>query len=265
MDAMPIGAFFLVVVAVIFVAIEAGYRFGSAAHRRSDDEKESPVSAMAGAVLGLTAFILAFTFGMVANRFDTRKQLVLDDANALRTAWHQSDFLPEPERTEARSLLKHYLDDRLSLSQGEFDAEEVKTVLADAERIQAQLWEIALANARKDLNSDIGALYIEAIDELFGIHAMRVAIGVQMRVPMGIWLILVAMTALGMVSVGYQTGIAGSRRSKVQRIIAVSFAIVIATIAALDRPMNTFLKVSQQPLIDVRSWMESQSEAPAAN
>ena len=51
-----------------------------------------------GAVLGLAAFMLAFAFGAVSSRFDARKELVRDDANAIRTAWARADFLPEADR-----------------------------------------------------------------------------------------------------------------------------------------------------------------------
>ena len=70
----------------VVIAIEAGYRLGHAAHRRSEDEKESPVSAIPAAILGLLAFMLAFTFGIVSDRYDARKALVREEANAIRTA-----------------------------------------------------------------------------------------------------------------------------------------------------------------------------------
>ena len=82
-DTVPIWVFFVGTILVVMASIEAGYRLGR--HRRSEDEKEAPISGVSGAILGLTAFILAFTFGIVAERYDARKALVRDDANAIRT------------------------------------------------------------------------------------------------------------------------------------------------------------------------------------
>jgi hypothetical protein len=114
---------------VVVMAIEAGHRLGHAARRQSEDEKESPVSAMAGAVLGLAAFMLAFAFGIVSDRYDARKGLVRDEANAVRTAYLRSDFLPEPGRAEAKDLLRRYLDVRLALARsGNIEPEHVKNV-----------------------------------------------------------------------------------------------------------------------------------------
>jgi hypothetical protein len=88
-----------------------------------------------------------------------------------------------------------------------------------------------------------------------GVHEMRVAIGIQARIPAEIWIALYVITLLGMISVGYQTGIAGSKRAVVWPILAVAFALVFGLIAALDRPDSGVLKVNQQPLITLRDAM----------
>jgi hypothetical protein len=138
---------------------------------------------------------------------------------------------------------------------GSLEPERMKSVLSETQRLQDRLWNMAVANARKDMNSDVAALYIESLNEMNGIHALRVAVGIQARVPSEIWLALYCITILGMMSVGYQTGIAGSKRSMAGPILAVSFALVFALIASLDRPDSGIIKVSQQPLIDLRNSM----------
>jgi hypothetical protein len=255
-DAIPIWAVFAATIAVVMLAVEVGYRMGQAMHRRSEDEKESPVSAIAGAILGLAAFMLAFTFSIVSERYSAKRALVREEAVAIRTAWHRSDFLPETDRAEAADLLRKYVDDRVKFAQeGILHPERVQNILSETLRIQARLWDMAVANARKDMNSDVAALYIDSLNEVTGIHATRVAIALQARVPSEIWLVLYCLTILGMVAVGYQTGIAGSKRSMAWPILAVSFALVFTLIASLDRPDSGVLKVTQQPLIDLRDVM----------
>jgi hypothetical protein len=80
------------------------------------------------------------------------------------------------------------------------------------------------------------------------------AVGVQERIVIGIWSVLVGLTILGMMGMGYHAGIAGSKRSMSMLILALSFALVIAMIASLDRP-GSFLKITQQPLIDLHRSM----------
>jgi hypothetical protein len=255
-DALFVVALFAGTIVVVMASIEGGFLVGRIAHHRSEEEKESPVSAMAGAVLALLAFILAFTFGTASNRFDARKDMVREEANTIRTVWQRSDLLSEPDRAEAKGLIREYLDARIAAVQSG-DAERVTSVLSQAEQIQDRLWEMAVARAHTDLNSDVATLYFESLNELSAVHASRVAVGLQMRIPTGIWLALAALTIFGMMAVGYQAGIAGSRRTLAMPLLAVAFASVIGIIGALDRPSGGVISVSQQPLIDLLSSIES--------
>lgn len=253
MDIVPVAALFALAVVAVVAAIEVGYCLGRSAHRRSQEEKESPISAFAAAVLGLVAFMLAFTFSIVSNRYDARKGFVREEAVAIRTAYARADFLPESDRAEARSLLKEYLDARLEFAQQRrFEPQVLSTLQSDVQAIHDRLWDIAVANARRDMNSDVAALYIESLNDITAVHALRIAVGMRERVPWGIWCVLAALTLLGMMSTGYHAGISGSKRSPAMLILALSFALVLATIAALDRPSG-FIKVTQQPLIDLQS------------
>jgi hypothetical protein len=253
-DSLPLWVFFIGTILIVMASIEAGYRLGRSAHRHSEDEKESPISGVSGAILGLTAFMLVFTFGIVADRYDARKALVREDANAIRTSYARADFVPEPDRTESKHLLKKFLDLRLTLAG---DPQHAETWLAETAQIQRRLWNVAVANAEKDMNSDVAALYIESLNDLAAMTATRTAVGLQARVPIGLWLVLCGLTVLGMVSIGYHTGIAGSKRTKATLNLALAFALVIIVIAALDRPITSG-PVTQQPLVDLQGSLATE-------
>jgi hypothetical protein len=259
-DDVPVWLLFAITTLLVVATIEIGYLLGRAARRNSEDEKESPVSAIAGTVLALLAFILAFTFGIVANKYDSRRELVRDQANAIRTSYDRSDFLPEPSRDEAKPLYNDYIALILEASEpGNVDL--LPELIADAQAIQAQLWDFAVENVRLGDNSDISAMYVESLNDMSNVLATRIAIAVQARMPIGLWIVLYALIALGMVAVGYQTAIAGSRRTWLMVIMALSFSIVITVIAALDNPERGYITVSQRPLIDLQSEMQ-QSQQP---
>src|SRR5687768_6816530 len=123
---LPIPVVFAATILVVLAAMEAGYRLGRSRRRPSDDEKESPVAAMAGAILGLAAFMLAFTFGIVSERHAAKRALVLEEAVAIRTAWHRSDFLPEADRDQAAAWLRKYVEARVDFAQaGSLEADRV--------------------------------------------------------------------------------------------------------------------------------------------
>jgi hypothetical protein len=257
MATVPVGVIFVATIIVVVLAIEAGFRLGHAVLRKSEDEKEASVSAIAGAILTLTGFMLAFTFGISSDRLQDRKTLVREEANAIGTAWLRSDFLPEPDRAEAKGLFRKYVDDRVEAAQAR-DLAQVQKGLDDSSRIQHQLWDMAVKNARKDMDSDVAALYIESLNELINIHTLRVAVALHPQIPGIIWLVLYALVIFGMIATGYQTAITGSaRRSRAVSLLAVSFSLVIALIAVLDRPQSDVLGVPQGPLIDLRAAMAS--------
>lgn len=259
-DVIPIWLAFAATFLIVVAAIEAGYWLAHFVSKRSAEDSDGSASTGASAILGLAAFMLAFAFGIVADRYNAKKTLVREDAIAIRTGWQRADFLSDAERAETKALLKQYVDQRLAFSaENTFEAERIKTALSETRRIQNRLWDIAVANARKDMNSDVGALYIESLNEIFGIHASRVALGIQARIPVEIWLVLFAITILGMMSFGYETKISGSKRSKRRPALALAFALVFALIVSLDRPGSGIMRVPQTPLIDLRDLMAADS------
>ena len=118
LDLVPIWVVFVGTILLVMVFIEVGYRLGGIAHRKSVEEKETPVSGVSATVLGLTAFILAFSFSIVTQRYDTRKALVRDEADAVRTAYLRAGFLPTSDRAESRRMLTEYVQERLLVARG---------------------------------------------------------------------------------------------------------------------------------------------------
>jgi hypothetical protein len=254
MDALPLWLIFVLTTLLIVAAVEGGFLLGKKARSTSEDEKESPVGAISGTVLALLAFMLAFTFSIVSDRYDMRKALVREQAATIRTAYERSDFLPEPQRAQAKALYTEYID-LLVQASSDGHLTSTHTLITDMEAIQVQLWDMAVANVRAGDNSDISALYVESINEMTNVLATRIAVSVQARMPSGIWVVLYALIILAMASVGYQTAIADSRRTWAMVLLAMAFSIVIVVIAALDDPERGYLPVSQQPLTDLQAQL----------
>lgn len=257
-DLIPNWLLFFLSVGIVFFSGEIGFRVGRAVHMKPGEEKESHVSSMAGVVLGLLSFMLAFTFNIVFDRYDSKKALVREEANVIRTTWNRADFLPEVERAKSKALLYEYVERRLAVV-GSRDVENVRASQNGFVDIQRQLWEMSVASGRTDMNSDIGALYVESVNEIAELHATRVAISLNSRVPTAIWVALLSLLTLGIISLGYHCAISNSRRSRVTPVLAVAFSLVLALIAALDNPGNTLIPVPQGALVSVLSEMTARS------
>src|SRR6201987_3095229 len=172
LDALPLWALFIFILGVVLLSVEGGYRLGKYRRSRREEEKEAPLGTMVGATLGLLAFILAFTFGLAAARFDSRRQVLLDEANAIGTTYLRADLLLD-KREEIRKLLRNYVDTRLEVVRSGKIAEGMR----QSENIQSQLWAHAVAVGRQNPNSIVAGLFVQSLNQMIDLHAERVQAG----------------------------------------------------------------------------------------
>ena len=95
-----------ILMAVILLAAEAGFRLGCRKRKNTDEPTRSQFTAIEGAGLAVVGLLLAFTFSMSVSRFENRKQIVVNESNAIGTAYFRARLLPEPEGREIQSLLR---------------------------------------------------------------------------------------------------------------------------------------------------------------
>jgi hypothetical protein len=245
MNQLHLIAIFTLAAAITLLSIEVGWRIGDYQRKHHASDDKASIGAAVGATLGLLAFLLAFTFGMAAARFDTRKQNVLQEANAIGTTYLRADFLPEPARDQVRSLLREYTSHRSGGMAAIFTPEGMQksAVLLD------QIWTISV-NADFDPDSDTTALYFESLNQMIDFDATRLT-GLRNQIPVTIWWMLVIVTIFSMASLGYEFGLTGTRNWAVSILLVIVFTVVITLIADLDQPQSGLIHVSQQPLIDL--------------
>ncbi|MGH9391354.1 MAG: hypothetical protein ACRD1Z_17240 [Vicinamibacteria bacterium] len=247
MDAIPLWTLSLLTILLTLSCFEIGYRFG----RRHRREGEGALGHLVGAGMGLLAFFLAFTFGLAASRFDNRRQLVLDEANAIGTAYLRAQLVPEPHAAEIQRLLRAYIDARIEAVQpGKLEA-----AIARSEELHRRVWAEATALGQSDPHSIVAGLLIESLNEVIDLHEMRVMAALRSRIPGRIWDTLYVLTVLAMLAMGYHAGQSGERSHAVVP-LALAFSAVILVVADLDRPQEGSLRVSQQALIDTRESMD---------
>lgn len=249
---LPLYGVFLVTATLILSSLELGFRLGRWRRGRSEREKEGPVGAMVGTMLGLVAFMLAFTFGMAASRFDVRKHLVIDEVNAIETAYLRAGLLQEPHRTVIRDHLRQYVEVRLEgVRPGKY-----KDTTQRSERLHDILWAEAVAVGEENPNSIVAGLFIQSLNEVFNLDTKRITAGLRSHIPDIIWLALYAISITGMAGMGYHAGLTGTSRSIVALGLAFTFSAVLILIADLDRPQQGFLQVNQQAMVDLRNAMQ---------
>jgi hypothetical protein len=188
---------------------------------------------------------------LAAARYDTRRQVLLDETNAIGTTYLRAGMLPD-RREEIRALLRDYVETRLEAVRSGKIAEGILR----SEHLQDQLWAQAVAVGETNPTSIVVGLFVQSLNEVIDLHAKRVTAGMRNRIPGAIWVALFAVAVLSLGAMGYHAGIAGTSRSLAVLAVAFAFSAVIGLIANLDRPQEGALKGSQQALIDLQQSMK---------
>lgn len=251
LDAISIWLVFLLTLAFVLACLELGFRLGRYRAAADDIEKEASVGAMANASLALLAFLLAFSFGFAASRLETRRTLLVDETNAIGTAYLRTSVLPEPQRAEARALLREYTDVRIAAAM----TGTIEPAVRRSLELQTRLWEPAAALAERNPGSIVLGLYLQALNQMIDLHTTRLTQSVRVRIPFILWVVIFGVTALSMGEMGYQTGLGGRRRPRSIPAFALAFSSVILLIADLDRPQGGWIRVGQEAIIELRQSM----------
>jgi hypothetical protein len=247
LDSLPIVGVFVAFALLSIVVYELGFRVGRWWQTRTPEEVEGPTAALVGSLFALMAFLLAITMGMASDRFDTRRGLVLQEANSIGTTYLRAGYLPEPAASDSRDLLREYVPLRIVGN----DLADIQERIARSVEIQDELWTIAEDLAR-DRSSDVLALYIDSLNETIDLNESRVTAGLYARVPETVLVLLIVGSALTLGMLGYSAGLT-RRRSPLTAVVMIAvLGAVITLVVDLDRPRDGFLEVNQQPLIDLQ-------------
>jgi hypothetical protein len=204
---------------------------------------------MVGSLLALLAFLLAVTMGMASDRFETRRGLILAEANAIGTTYLRAGYLPEAASNEVRRLLRDYLP--LRIADYNDAAMNVRTRIEESAKLLDALWRMAEELARSAPESPVAALFIESLNQAIDLHESRIAGSIYGRVPATVLLLLLISSILTLGMVGYNAGLRFRRSTPAAVVMILLLGAVLSLIVDLDRTREGFLTVNEQPLIDL--------------
>ncbi len=232
---------------LLLVSLEVGFRTGRRALQEGD-AGGGQVGAIQGAVLGLLGLLLAFSFAAAGARFLERQDLIVEEANAIGTAFLRADLLDEPHRSELRAALKRYTEHRLEVS-ANLRKGLAPSVHTEVARLHARIWSAAIAGVTARPASTLAVL--PPVNQVIDLHATRLAAG-RKHLPTMVLSLLIACSALAVGVIGYGCGMGGRRRAP----MTVSLAALIGTglwiTVDLDHPRGGFMRLSDAPLVALR-------------
>src|SRR5262245_26670430 len=162
----------LALFAGMLACLEGGYRMG-ARHSRSDPQAHEGIHAIEAAVFALLGLLLGFAFAGATARLDARRQLIVQEANAVGTAYHMLDALPATEQHGLRLLFRDYLSARLRVYAGGASRDTMDARITRANRIQEELWDRAVEAARLDPTQNATRLLLPAIVGMMDVTTAR--------------------------------------------------------------------------------------------
>jgi len=251
LDVIPIWLIIPLTVMLGLIAAEVGFRLGKWWQQRSQNAKDPSLGGIVGAVLGLLAFLLAFLTGAAADRFNARRELVVTDATAISTAELRSRYLPEPYRSTSGALYKQYVDVRVAATRGL----PLEQATAQAEAIQAALWDDVVTLVQVKGDSESAVVYMDALNHMMAVHTERVT-AVMARIPSTVLIGIFLITLLALLLVGFNNSYENQRSAIAMLVLLLVFSSVIFLIVDLDRPNEGFLRISQQPMLDLQQSLD---------
>lgn len=248
-DHLPLWVSYLGIIFLILLSAWSGVTFVRRKKKSSNiDEDDGPLNTIVGANLALLAFILAFTFGLTTTRFDAKRLYLLEEVNAIETAWLRADLITEPQRTEVKDLLLEYVRIRVVVAK---EPKKIKEVIAQSNIIQKKIWAIITNLVSESPRNDvINALFIETVNEMFDNQTKRITVAFTDRIPLLIWVALFTLITFAMFAVGYLFG--KMETTNWYMILALSLAFSAVTLMIIDMDsVNGTIQIDHQPTFNL--------------
>jgi len=237
----------------MLACLELGRRLGIRRLTRDPDAAKAGFGVVDGAVFGLLGLLLAFTFSGAATRFDQRRQLIVEEANAIGTAWLRLDLLSAKSQPALRDSFRRYVDARLSAYAKLPDIEAAFRELARANALQGAIWRQAVTACRNEDAPPATMLLLPALNQMIDITTSRTMVA-QAHPPVIIFVMLSGLALISALLAGF--GMAGGKmRSWIHMVgLAAILAGTVYVIVDIEYPRLGLIHVEafDQALVDLR-------------
>jgi len=245
----------LFLLGLLMACIEFGRRIRL---RRRDEQWSSGLGVIDGAVFGLMALLLGFSFSGAVARFDARIELIVQETNAVGTAWLRIDLLPEEVRSQIRDDLRSYLDARLAFYKN-LHTDDAKALeeLSLSENLQTKIWGESVGAAKQTSSPAVLTLVVSSLNEMIDITTTR-AVALQTHPPMPMYVTLVLLALASALIAGFGMGDTDKRPWLHTLVFGAALALTVYTIIDLEFPRVGIIRVDRydQALVNLRKSMK---------
>lgn len=241
------------------VVIELGYRLGRRDIAANSEQSLTQVNAIQASLLGILALLLGFTFSLALQRYDSRSQAVVEEANAIGTTYLRAQMLHPDVQQTTLTLLQDYVRLRIEAGQLSLAREEDRArFLATATELQQALWAQARLAVEKDPGPVTTGKFIDALNAMIDAFGIRDS-ALNRHVPEIVLFLLYTTFLMTGLIVGYASGGGGHRASFITYILVVLIVLLVFIIIDLDRPRRGLIEVSQESLLALEDQITSEA------
>lgn len=248
----------VLITAIIGVTVASGIVIGYRLQGHAGDARES-LGVVQGALLGLVGLLLAFGLSMAVGRYESRRAVVVQEANDIGTTHLRAQLLAEPARSTSLELLTRYADAVIEMAERVPDTGSFDDASDRIESLHRDLWAAAGDAVRGDASGTAPRLYVESLNSMIDTHTERLAT-LRNRVPPTVVLLMLVGSAIALGVLALYLVLLG--RGVTTSLVASVVVILILLVSFdLDRPQRGFITVPSAALHDVRDSMD---DPPAA-
>ena len=237
--------FFLVSLLVLWLSAQIGTTLRR--RRPLQDEEREDFNVVEAATLTLLGLIIGFSFSMAITRYDQRKNLEEDEANAIGTEYVRAGLLPAADAAGVRAQLKKYLELRLRFYRTR-DKRELEQIDADTAQLQTELWSAVQVPAAAHPNPVIALVAVGMNDVLNSQGYTQAAW--RNRIPVSAWVLMILIAVCCNLLVGYGARKAGLK-SGLLFILPLVVSIAFLLISDVDSPRRGFVHVVPKNLMSL--------------
>lgn len=240
----------------LLACLEIGYRLGRRVVEEQPERSHKGISSIEAAVFALLGLLLAFSFAGAMSRFDTNRQLIVQEANAIGTAYLRLDLLPADRQPEIRRLFRGYVENRLQVYEKLPDVVTVGQELARGAEMQQAIWSRAVAASKGDASQVAALLLLPAINEMIDFTTTR-TIALNMHIPKLITFLLIAVILMSGLVAGYAMAKRGRRSWFHTFLYASIVAVTMYAIMDMEYPSAGLIRFdpADKALIDLLKAM----------
>ena len=243
----------IVAVAMAIAAIVGSVMRAWRDRRRGPQEADGAEGYLVSAVLGLLALLTGFTLSLAIDRFEARRVLVLEEANAIGTAYLRAQLLEQPHRKRVGDILVAYTDNRIDLATASTD--RVPALLKRNDAMLTDLWAATAAAFTTIKGMDFSSTFVDSINNVIDLDASRKAARAA-RVPSAVFAFLVVYLVVSSAVLAY--ALVGQRRRLAAGFTLVLLGTSFVLVLDIDRPRTGGVQESQRPMEMMRDGLKAQ-------